>query len=92
MSGMTTRAASLAAVGIYPANTDVWPGIFIKFAIFDFHFCAVAMVTAGSPLDSIVQSVIEPWIDFPDNLTGVGMLAPGVFCGFRRMASGAVLW
>ncbi len=50
------------------------------------------MVTASCPLDIIIQTVIEPGIDFPDNLACIGMLAPGVFCGFRRMASGAVFW
>ncbi len=92
MPGMAARAASLAAVRIYSSDSDVWPGIFFKFTVLDFHFCAVAIVTAGRPLDIIVQSVIEPRIDFPDNLTSVGMFAPGVFCGFRRMSSGAVFW
>ena len=90
--GMTARAASLTAVGIYPANADVWPGIFIKFSVLDFHFCAVAMVTASGSFDLIVQSVVEPGIDFPNNLTGVSVLAPGVLRRFTWMTSGAVLW
>ena len=91
MPGMTTGAASLAAIGIYSADTYIGPCILVKFPILDLHLGAVAMIAAGCPLNFIVQSVIEPGVDFPLNLTCVGVLAPGILGSFARVTPGAVL-
>ena len=51
----------------------------------------MTMKTAGSSLEIAVHAVVEPGVDFPDNLYGIGVFALSILLRLIRVASGAEL-
>jgi hypothetical protein len=89
---MTTGATPQAAVEIDPPYAYVGPGHWIQATVLGFlEDSAVAVETAGGPLEVTVHPKFEPGIDLPDDLVGIGMLAPGILLGLVRMAARTIL-
>jgi hypothetical protein len=74
MTGMTTGAASPAAVQIDPSHTHIGPGVRTQHTILDLQNGAVACETTGKALKVAVHSIFQPWIDLPNDLNGIGVL------------------
>ena len=91
MPGVAAAAAAEAAVWIFPAHPDIGPHTRQRFTIGDLHHGAVTGITSGRALDGVVHAVIEPAIDLPHDLQGMGVFAPFVLFCFVGVASAAIL-
>ena len=88
---MTTRARTFASIHIYPAYTGIGPGFRSELAVFHLDNAAVTGKAARGSFEIAVHSLVEPWIDRPNDLDGIGVLAMTVLLGLIRMATGAFL-
>ena len=92
VASMATGAASQTTVKINPSHTNIGPGLGIQAAIFGLlENRPVAVETACGPLEITVHPQFEPGIDLPDDLVGVGMLAPSILLGLIRMTARTIL-
>jgi len=92
MPGMAARAAPQAAVEIEPADPDIGPGgSFELTLVIGLEHRAVAGVAAGGALGGVVQALIEPGIDLPDDFQGIGVLAAGILLDLVGVAARTVL-
>ncbi len=92
VAGVAGGARSLAAVQVQTSHADIRPGFRIDIAlIIDFDHCPVTAVAAGFALVIGIHALVQPGIDLPHDLDGVGMFGTAVLHGFVRVAAGAVL-
>ena len=93
VTGVTGRAGALAAIGVDATDTGIGPGVGIDVTVFvDFNYRAVAVEAPGFAFIIGVHSLVQPGIEFPDNLDGVGMLGAAVLGDFVRDGTGNSLW
>ena len=90
VAGMAAAAAAEAAVGVDAAHTDIGPGAGKRFTPVDLHDGAVAGKAAGGSFYGIVHAVVEPMIDLPNDLVGIGMFAAFVFFRLLWVTAAAI--
>mgnify|MGYP000532485693 CR=1 FL=1 len=92
MAAVAGGARTLAAVHVQPSHAHVGPGGGIQFAlVVDGQHGPVAVVAAGFALVVRVHALVQPGVQLPHNLDGIGMLAFAVLDHLVGMAAGAIL-
>ena len=92
VSGVAGRAAAQGAVHIHATHTHVGPGGGVELAVLVLlEDGAVAVVAAGGALPVAVHALVEPGVELPHDLDGVGVLALRILLDLVGMAAGAVL-
>ena len=88
---MAAGAAALAAIWIDPPYSHIRPCARYGLAVFYCHHRAVAGEASGGSFGGVVHSVIEPVIDLPHDLVGIGMFTARILLGLLGMTPLAVL-
>ena len=78
MAGMATGAGSTTSIRVDSSNAHAGPCFRRQHAILKFNDCSVAMITTGCPFIITVHALVEPGIDLPDDLQGIGVFAETV--------------
>ncbi len=92
MARVARCAGAFAAVQVEPSDAGIGPGVGIDFTFFiDLDHRTVTVKAAGLALIIGVHSLVQPGIQLPHDLDGVGMFAFAVLGGLIRVAAGTVL-
>jgi hypothetical protein len=92
MTGVAAGATPLATIQVHAADADIRPRFRVQLTVFDSQYRPMACVAARGTLKIAVHAVVEPGVNPPNNLHGIGVFALTVFFGLIRMASGTVFW